>query len=74
MCTVPKDILTHYYSSVLSMYILLLVEGGITSIQAYQVLRNCGTELLFEKPEKRVELAHYFWDQLMEMGKCCILL
>ncbi|XP_068750755.1 leucine-rich PPR motif-containing protein, mitochondrial-like [Montipora capricornis] len=43
-------------------------EGGITSLQAYQVMRNCGTELLFEKPEDRVKLAHYFWDRLMEIG------
>ena len=60
--------------SSINMYILLLVEGGITSLQGYQVLRNCGTELLYEKPEERVELAHYFWDQLMEKGECCILL
>ncbi|XP_073231331.1 uncharacterized protein [Porites lutea] len=43
-------------------------EGGISSLQAYQVLRNCGSELLYEKPESRVELAHHFWDQFMEIG------
>ncbi|XP_015759792.1 PREDICTED: leucine-rich PPR motif-containing protein, mitochondrial-like [Acropora digitifera] len=47
---------------------LLDGEGGITSLQAYQVLRNCGTELVYEKPEDRVKLAHGFWDQLMEIG------
>ena len=38
-------------------------------MQAYQVLRNCGTELVYEKPEDRVKLAHGFWDQLMEIGE-----
>ncbi|XP_044181331.1 leucine-rich PPR motif-containing protein, mitochondrial-like [Acropora millepora] len=47
---------------------ILKREGGITSLQAYQVLRNCGTELVYEKPEDRVKLAHGFWDQLMEIG------
>ena len=50
-----------------------LLEGGISSLQAYQVLRNCGSELLYEKPESRVELAHHFWDQFMEIGEYSIL-
>lgn len=50
-----------------------LLEGGISSLQAYQVLRNCGSELLYEKPESRVELAHHFWDQFMEIGGYSIL-
>ena len=33
------------------------------------MLRNCGTELVYEKPEDRVKLAHGFWDQLMEIGE-----
>ena len=49
-----------------------ITEGGITSLQAYQVLRNCGTELVYEKPEDRVKLAHDFWDQLMEIGEFSI--
>ena len=27
---------------------------------------------MFEKPEERVNLAHYFWDQFMEIGEYCI--
>lgn len=50
------------------------LEGGISSLQAYQVLRNCGSELLYEKPESRVELAHHFWDQFMEIGEYSILI
>ena len=38
-------------------------------IQAYQLLRNCGAELMYEAPNTRVELAHFFWDKLEEQGK-----
>lgn len=44
------------------------LEGQLTSLQAYQTLRNCGTDLIFERPERRIELAHYFWDRILELG------
>ena len=47
------------------------LEGQLTPLQAYQVIRNCGSQLLYERPEKRVELAHYMWDKIIETGKYC---
>ncbi|PFX25555.1 Leucine-rich PPR motif-containing protein, mitochondrial [Stylophora pistillata] len=45
---------------------ILLKEGKLTPLQAYQAIRNCGTQLLYERPEKRVEVAHYIWDKIIE--------
>ncbi|XP_048576750.1 leucine-rich PPR motif-containing protein, mitochondrial isoform X2 [Nematostella vectensis] len=47
---------------------ILQREEQISNLQAYQVLRNCGKELIYETPEKRTELAHYFWDRLQNAG------
>ena len=50
-------------------HFLFSLEGQLTSLQAYQTLRNCGTDLIYESPEKRIELAHYFWDRILQLGK-----
>ena len=50
-------------------HFLFSLEGQLTSLQAYQTLRNCGTDLIYESPERRIELAHYFWDRILELGK-----
>lgn len=50
------------------MKFLFSLEGQLTSLQAYQILRNCGTDLIYERPERRIELAHYFWDRILELG------
>ncbi|CAH3152703.1 unnamed protein product [Pocillopora meandrina] len=59
---IVKKILLRTFESILQN------EGQLTPLQAYQVIRNCGSQLLYERPEKRVELAHYMWDKIIETG------
>ena len=52
----------------LILYNYNFLEGQLTPLQAYQVIRNCGTQLKYERPAKRIELAHYMWDKIVETG------
>lgn len=47
---------------------MFLVDGRVTQLQAYQMLRNCGKELMYESPQSRTDTAHVIWDKLLAAG------
>ncbi|KAK3753711.1 hypothetical protein QZH41_013799, partial [Actinostola sp. cb2023] len=47
---------------------ILAKDGKVTQLQAYQMLRNCGKELMYESPQSRTDMVHVIWDKLLASG------